>query len=95
MIRFEQIAPKIFFTSESYRYNGKTYPLYDKVQAIVASLPTITNIIVVGHLQRNREPLTPFPADSKRKWSSYGDVMRRGEKAGPGSCSLSESMHDN
>lgn len=80
--RFTQIEPKVIFTADSYRYNAKTLPVYDKLNEILDSLPTVKDVIVVGQLSRDRKPRAAFPSDLKgRRWHSYVDLAARGEEA--------------
>ncbi|MES2206386.1 MAG: acetoacetate--CoA ligase, partial [Pseudomonadota bacterium] len=51
--RFGQIAPKIFFTSDGYFYNGKTISIMDKVEAIVASLPSVQATVILPLIGSN------------------------------------------
>jgi len=50
--RFGQIAPKVFFAADGYRYAGKEIDLADKVKAIVPRLPGVGRTIVVPMLGR-------------------------------------------
>ena len=45
--RFGQIAPKVLFTADGYRYNGKTYESLGRVQQVRALLPGIECVVVV------------------------------------------------
>src|SRR5690606_17039648 len=38
--RLGQIAPKLLFAGDGYRYNGKAFDVRDKVAEIVAKIPT-------------------------------------------------------
>ncbi|SCK15606.1 acetoacetate--CoA ligase [Vogesella sp. LIG4] len=44
--RFGQIAPRLLFASDSYRYNGKRIALDDKLAALAAALPGVERFIV-------------------------------------------------
>ena len=45
--RFGQIEPKAFFAIDGYVYAGKQIPLVDKLQPILAGLPTVKATIIV------------------------------------------------
>lgn len=80
--RLTQINPKVLFTADEYRYNGKTIPIYDKLLTILDSLPSVEQVIVVGQLTKDRKPRIPFPSDLKgRKWSVFSDVVANGRGA--------------
>ncbi|MEO8344451.1 MAG: acetoacetate--CoA ligase [Betaproteobacteria bacterium] len=51
--RFGQIEPRVLITVDGYCYNGKVIPILDKVEAIVAGLPSIEKVIVVPYLQQS------------------------------------------
>ncbi len=48
--RFGQIAPKLLIACDGYRYGGKQFELGDKLQAVIAGLPTLAAAIIVPHL---------------------------------------------
>ncbi|MCE2482331.1 MAG: acetoacetate--CoA ligase [Alphaproteobacteria bacterium] len=50
MDRFGQIAPKILFTADGYRYGGKRLDSLARVKAIAGQLPDLERLIVVPHL---------------------------------------------
>ena len=45
--RFGQIRPKVLAVADGYRYNGRTYPLGQKVAAVLAALDTIEHVVTV------------------------------------------------
>lgn len=50
--RFQQIAPKVMFAVDSYRYNGKDYARTEVVDELLDRLPTLEHVIhVTGPLQ--------------------------------------------
>ncbi|GAA5822908.1 hypothetical protein JCM11251_004419 [Rhodosporidiobolus azoricus] len=80
--RLEQIEPVVLLTADSYRYNGKVLPIYPKLMEILAKLPTVRNVVVVGQLHKDREPREPFPADKLgREWHSWNQVVKEGQSA--------------
>ena len=76
--RFGQIAPRVLITVDGYWYNGKPLPMLDRVNEIVARLPTVECVVIVPYLADSgggevRDPgvrgavewnafLAPFPA---------------------------------
>ncbi len=48
--RFGQIEPKLLIACDGYLYGDKTFELGEKLQAIVAGLPTLAATIIVPHL---------------------------------------------
>ncbi len=55
--RFQQIAPKVLFTVDGYRFGGKPYDRTAVVADIVAALPSLHAVVWVGHL----DPCAPLP----------------------------------
>ncbi len=51
--RFEQIQPKVLFTTDGQFYNGKSHPLLDKVAEIVKKVASIEKIIVIPFISEN------------------------------------------
>ncbi|NIR29446.1 MAG: acetoacetate--CoA ligase, partial [Gammaproteobacteria bacterium] len=47
--RFGQIEPKVLFAADGYFYNGKTFPLRDRLIEIVRELPTLEKVIIVPY----------------------------------------------
>lgn len=62
--------------------NGQKIPIFDKLVEILAALPSVQHVAVVGHLKLDREPEIAFPPESHpgRKWKTWVDVVREGEK---------------
>ncbi|GAA5933062.1 uncharacterized protein JCM15063_002283 [Sporobolomyces koalae] len=85
--RLEQIEPKVLLTADSYAYGGKTHKIYPKLEEILAKLPSVKHVVVVGQLYRDREPREPFPtaasssASDAKEWISYNEVKKRGQGA--------------
>ncbi|MEE9190392.1 MAG: acetoacetate--CoA ligase, partial [Candidatus Neomarinimicrobiota bacterium] len=52
--RFSQIQPKIIFSADGYRYNGKPFDSLEKLQGILKELPSIEQVIITSYL--NKEP---------------------------------------
>ena len=45
--RLGQIQPKILFTTDQYNYNNKTISMLDRVERIVASLPSLQRVVII------------------------------------------------
>ncbi len=48
--RFKQIEPKVLVVCDGYYYNGKTIDIADKIDAVVAQLPSVEKIIVIDYI---------------------------------------------
>jgi acetoacetyl-CoA synthetase len=48
--RFGQIEPKILVVCDGYYYNGKTIDISDKIESVVAKLPSVEKIIVIDYI---------------------------------------------
>jgi acetoacetyl-CoA synthetase len=57
--RFRQIAPRVLFAVDGYRYGGKDYDRRDVVRELVAQLPTLEAVIFVPYL----DPQAGFDLD--------------------------------
>lgn len=78
--RFQQIEPKVLLTADRNRYAGKAIYIYDKLMAVVKELPSVQTVIVVGHMEKDREPREKFPADRLGKtWMTYGAALKQGD----------------
>ncbi len=53
--RFGQIAPKVMFAADGYFYNGRHIDLHERLEGVLAGLPSLERLIVV-----------PFAADAPR-----------------------------
>jgi acetoacetyl-CoA synthetase len=47
--RFGQIAPKVLFVADGYRFNGRHFDTLAKARAIVAGLPTVARVVLVPY----------------------------------------------
>ncbi len=54
--RFGQIEPRVLFTANGYRYNGKEYDSLERIAEIVKELPSIEKVIVVPYTDPNPDP---------------------------------------
>ena len=48
--RFGQIAPKVLFVADGYRYNGKAIDCVERVGAMLEQLPSVQRVVVVPYL---------------------------------------------
>ena len=67
--RFGQIEPKVLFCADGYLYGGKEFDCQEKVQAVLARLPSVQKCVVIDYLGRPAtagtalaEFLAPFEA---------------------------------
>jgi acetoacetyl-CoA synthetase len=62
--RFAQIEPKVMFTVDGYRYNGKDFPRLEAAASVEGEIPTLERTVVVPYLDSNpdisplRDPMT-------------------------------------
>ena len=49
--RFAQIAPKVLFAADGYRFGGRDFRREGEVRRIVAELPSLERVIWLGHLE--------------------------------------------
>lgn len=48
--RFGQIEPKVLFAADGYRYGGKRFDCIERLRELRPQLPSVTRVVVVGHL---------------------------------------------
>jgi acetoacetyl-CoA synthetase len=48
--RFGQIEPKVLFTADGYRYNGKSHDSLGRVAEFLEELPTVDKVIVIPYI---------------------------------------------
>lgn len=63
--RFRQIAPKVLFAVDGYRYGGKDFDRRETVRELVRQLPTLEKVIFVPYLNPEAT-LALDPADAAR-----------------------------
>ncbi len=51
--RFGQIAPKVLFSADGYRYGGKRIDMGARISALTEALPGVTRVVVVPYLDRS------------------------------------------
>ncbi|MEW6136699.1 MAG: acetoacetate--CoA ligase [Thermodesulfobacteriota bacterium] len=53
--RFGQIEPKILFTANGYRYNGKAHDSLERIAGIIRELPSINQIVVIPYTEERAD----------------------------------------
>ncbi|MGD9703558.1 MAG: acetoacetate--CoA ligase [Acidimicrobiia bacterium] len=53
--RFGQVGPKVVVAADGYLYGGKRLDCLVRLAEIVARLPTVSTVVVVGHLEQDPE----------------------------------------
>lgn len=79
--RFGQIAPKVLFCADGYRYNGQCFDSLGRVREIVRVIPTIERVVVVPYLEESPR-ITDIP-----RAVLYDTFVGRGALLFPDSCS--------
>lgn len=59
--RFSQIAPKLIFAGDGYSFNGRRFDRRGEVSSIVASLPSLQNVVFLSYLGLPQDIETPLP----------------------------------
>ncbi|MEJ0038492.1 MAG: acetoacetate--CoA ligase [Gammaproteobacteria bacterium] len=71
--RFGQIAPKVLVTADGYFYAGKTLDSLENIAHVLAKLPNIARVVVVGYV--NSKPDLAKLGDAAKiatHWSEFG-----------------------
>ena len=66
--RFSQIEPKIFFATNAYQYNGRTYNKIEEIKLIQEAIPCIQNTVLIDYIPEIENELT------HDKWE---EIMKR------------------
>jgi acetoacetyl-CoA synthetase len=62
--RFAQLAPKVLFCADGYRYGGKEFGRRAEMQQIIGALPSLEQVIYLPYLHRgSREPVARGAAE--------------------------------
>ncbi|WP_051278154.1 acetoacetate--CoA ligase [Solimonas flava] len=67
--RFGQLAPKLLFAVDGYRFGGEDFARGEQVAAIVAGLPSVEHVIWLDYLAPGAAPALP----GARRWSELAD----------------------
>ena len=70
--RFAQIAPKVVFVADGYRFGGKDFDRADEIRTILAELPTVEHIVWLPYLR----PASPSPIAGAIPWRTLLDHPR-------------------
>ncbi|BEI95588.1 hypothetical protein CcaverHIS631_0105370 [Cutaneotrichosporon cavernicola] len=54
--RYDIIKPRVLFTIDAYRYNGKEHDVSERAREVVRRLGGIEHVVCIGHLNESREP---------------------------------------
>jgi len=57
--RFAQLAPKILFVVDGYRFAGEDFPRDAQIAEIVAGLDTLEHVVCLPYLEPQRAPIVP------------------------------------
>ena len=67
--RFGQVNPKVLISVNGYQYAGKQIPLLQRVEAVAAHIPSISDVVIVHFVDA-------LPAlESRTGWSRYDDFL--------------------
>ena len=73
--RFGQISPTVLITADGYQYAGKTHDSLGPMANVLAQLPSVRLVVVVGHVTSEPD-LTQLQADASQRnvahWSRFG-----------------------
>ena len=74
--RFGQISPKVLFTTDGYRFGGKTFDSLGRIARVLEAIPAIERVVVVPYLEA-----VPDLSFSRRAvaWSDFVGSERPGE----------------
>ena len=70
--------------SSECQYAGKTISIYEKLETILASLPSVKEVVITGHLDLSREPKRLPSAKKGTKFSSWNDIIKVGKSEAGG-----------
>jgi acetoacetyl-CoA synthetase len=72
--RFGQIEPKVLITADGYFYGGKTLDSLGEMAQVVAQIPSIRKVVVVGYVSADPDlqKLGPAGAAIAAHWSQFG-----------------------
>ena len=70
--RYRQIAPKVLFAVDGYRYAGKPFDRGPALDDILAQLPSVTHVVWVPHLDTAATPPAQVQA---RQWLFWADAL--------------------
>ena len=68
--RFGQIAPRILFCADGYRYSGQEIDCLERVREIAERIPSVERVVVVPHLDQNADITAIRDADTWHDFTS-------------------------
>ena len=66
--RFSQIEPKVIFSADGYRYNGKYHDSLKKLNGILKELPTVQKVILINDIKM-------IDMNFKTEFISYKEIL--------------------
>jgi acetoacetyl-CoA synthetase len=76
--RFGQVAPKVLFVADGYRYAGKLLDCLERTRAIVDAIPAIERVVVVPLLSRLGAAASVERLEGIRGGCGWSDFLARG-----------------
>jgi acetoacetyl-CoA synthetase len=74
--RFAQIEPKVLLVVDGYRHGGKDFDRDDALRSILAGLPSVEHMVLLGYLDERAEP-----SRLTENGLSWSELLARGEGA--------------
>ncbi|HSD73609.1 MAG TPA: acetoacetate--CoA ligase [Steroidobacteraceae bacterium] len=74
--RFGQIAPKVLFTADGYYYGGKTIDSIAPIAGVLASLPSVEQVVVVPYVSATPDFSRLRQAMLYREFGNSGEPLR-------------------
>ena len=92
--RFGQIAPRVLFTADGYRYAGKEIDSLGRVREIVEQIPAIETVIVIPYLHDAPETSSIRNAVMWSQWIAGQRPEARGQSASPRGAESRAMSHE-
>ena len=80
--RFGQIAPRVLFTADGYRYAGKEIDSLGRVREIVEQIPAIERVVVIPYLRSDPQVTSIRSATMWAEWIGGQRSEARGQSRG-------------
>jgi acetoacetyl-CoA synthetase len=65
--RLGQIEPRILFSTDAYRYNGKTHDCLGRIREITRAIPAIERVVMVPYLEES----APGALEKAERWDAF------------------------
>lgn len=72
--RFSQIAPKLLFAADGYRFGGRDFPRVTQVEEIAAGLPSVETVVWLDYLGGVGRPALPGPVLPDKNVVAWNDL---------------------